>query len=41
VSIPTMAFAGNDDPACKVILSGPPLPITPPPQVTGGQRCDP
>jgi hypothetical protein len=41
VSIPTMAWAGNDDPGCKVILSIPPLPVTPPPQATGGARCDP
>ncbi len=41
VSIPTMAWAGNDNPLCKVILAGPPLPTTPPPQATGGQRCDP
>jgi len=41
VSIPTVAFAGNDNPACKLILSIPPLPVTPPPQATGGARCDP
>jgi len=41
VSVPTVAWAGNDNPACKILLSLPPSPITLPPQATGGQRCDP
>jgi len=41
VAIPTIALVAEDNPACGVILSLPPLPVTPPPQATGGQRCDP
>jgi len=41
VSIPTVAQAGNDHPTCKVLFAIVPLPVTPPPQSTGGSRCDP
>jgi hypothetical protein len=41
VSIPTIAPVAGDSPVCSVLLSLPPLPVTLPPQATGGSRCDP